>query len=138
MVADLSITAANVKWVGGVRPRQISGGATGTRGQGVYNDTATETRKLADADAAATAELEGVLLTDMTNGSDALIGVKGSRINIGATTTAGVLYVVSPTAGGFCSLADAAMVTGKFPTAAFWGNGTAIVTLICEPAGVAI
>jgi hypothetical protein len=135
-MANLSPTAANVKWVGGVRPRTVTGGATGTRGQGVYKDTADNEHKLTDADVLATAELVGILLTDMTDGSDCLIAVDGSQINVGATTVAGVLYVCSVTPGLFCPVAD--LASGDFPCAAFWGSGTAVVTLNIVPAGVAI
>jgi hypothetical protein len=84
----------------------------------------------------ATAELVGVILTDMTDGSEVLMGIEGSQINIGATTVSGVLYVCSVTPGLFCPIAD--LASGDFPTAAFWGNGTAVVTLLCKPAGYAI
>jgi hypothetical protein len=135
-MAALSITAANVKWIGGTRPRIVKGGATGTRGQVVYKDSADNEHKLADADALATAAAAGILVTDMNDGGDCLIAVPGSRINIGATATAGVAYVADEeTPGAIVPLAD--ITTGDFSNLLFWGEGSANVTLVLAAAPVA-
>lgn len=135
-MAALSITAANVKWVGGTRPRMVKGGATGTRGQVVYKDSADNEHKLADGDALATAAAAGILITDMNDGGDCLIAVPGSRINIGATAAAGVAYVADiTTPGSIVPLAD--LSTGDFNNLLFWGEGTALVTLVLAAAPTA-
>ncbi len=145
-MADLSITAANVKWVSGVRPRTVQGGATITRGQALYADSADGNQhKKADANAAATSNAVAIALTDGTDSSDMLIAVAGSTINVGATTTAGVPYCVSSTdaltangaAGGI--VAYSALGAGDTPCILFWGSGTANVTLVCalSPAALA-
>jgi hypothetical protein len=132
----LSITATSVKWIGGTRPRIVKGGATGTRGQAVYKDSADNEHKLADGDALATAAVEGILLTDMNDGGDCLIGVAGSRINIGATAAAGVAYVADiTTPGSIVPITD--LSTGDFNNLLFWGEGTANVTLVLAAAPVA-
>lgn len=135
-MAALSITAANVKWVSGTRPRIVMGGATGTRGQAVYKDDADNEHKLADGDALATAAAAGILLTDMTDGSESLLAVAGSRINIGATAAAGTAYVADiTTPGAIVPIGD--LSTGDFKNLLFWGEGTALVTLVMSAAPVA-
>jgi hypothetical protein len=135
-MAALSITVANVKWTGGARPRQIIFGATVTAAQPVYKDTTDNEHKLADADALATAAVEGLALTNGYDGKEGLIAIRGSQINVGATTTAGVAYVAGTTAGEIVPLTD--LTSGKFPTILFWGTGTALVTLLLDASPVAI
>lgn len=133
----LSITAANVLRTGGTSSRKVTGGATGTRGQVVYKDSADNEHKLTDGDVLATADAEGILLTDMNDGGECLIAVKGTRMNIGATAAAGIPYVADiTTPGAIVPYSD--LVSGDFPTILFWGEGTAFVTLILEPSPVAI
>jgi hypothetical protein len=135
-MGNLAITAAQVKRTGGTASRKVTGGATGTRGQGVYKDSADNEHKLADASALATAVLDGILLTDMTDGSECLIAPRGCLLNVGATTVAAIAYVLSATAGAFCPIDD--LLTPEIPVIAFWGNGTAIVEVLGDSAGVAI
>jgi hypothetical protein len=132
----LTITVANVKWTGGVRPRQITFGATVTAAQPVYPDSADNEHKLATANALATAAAVGLALTNGYDGKEGLIAVEGSQLNVGATTTAGVAYCVGATAGEIVPITD--LVSTKFPNILFWGTGTAIVTLLCKPSPVAI
>jgi hypothetical protein len=135
-MAALSITAANVLWVSGTRPRVIKGGEAGTRGMVVYKNTTDNEHYKADGDALATAAAAGILLTDMNNGGDCLLAPPGARINIGATAAAGVAYVADEeTAGSIVPLAD--LTTGDFNNLLFWGEGTALVTLVCAAAPVA-
>lgn len=132
----LVITVANVKWTGGVRPRQITFGATVTAAQPVYKDTADNEYKLGDADALATAAVEGLALTNGYDGKEGLIAVRGSQMNVGATTAAGIPYCVGLAGGDIVPYTD--LASGDFPNILFWGTGTAVVTLICEASPVAI
>jgi hypothetical protein len=135
-MAALSITVANVKWTGGVRPRQITFGATVTAAQPVYQDSADNEHKLADADALATAAVVGLALTNGYDGKEGLIAIEGSQINVGATTTAGIPYVAGLAGGDIVPYSD--LASGDFPTILFWGTGTAIVTLLLKASPVAI
>lgn len=129
-MADASITAANVKWVSGVRPAAVKCGATMTPGQVVYLDTTTNTHKLADADLDAESVVSGVTLDGGVDGRDMFIGVPGSVINVGFTTAAGTIYVLSLTPGGVAVRGD--ISTGDWVVVLFIGNGTANVELICK------
>ena len=124
----LSITAANVKWVGGVRPVMVKGGATLTRGQCLYLDTTDLEHKVADADVDASSVFAGVALTDGTDGSDMLIAPPGAVVNIGATTTAGTIYCIGLAGGDIVPWAD--LGTGDYVTVLFVGTGTANVEII--------
>lgn len=135
-MAALSITAANVLWTGGTRPRVVKGGEAGTRGMPVYKNTSDNEHYKTDADALATAAVAGILLTDMNNAGDCLLAVKGTRMNIGATAAAGIPYVAGPTAGEIVPYSD--LASGDFANILFWGEGTALVTLILESSPVAI
>lgn len=126
-MADLSITAGNVKWVSGTRPQIVKAGATITRGQALYQAADGEYSP-ADADASSTGTATAIALTDGADGSDMLIATVGATINVGATTVAGTPYVASTTAGGIAPYAD--ITTGDTPSLLFWGSGTANVTLV--------
>ena len=127
-MVDLTITAANVNWVSGTRPRMVKAGATITRGQVLYQDTADLEYKLADADNDATSVFGGIALTDGTDGSEMLIAEAGAVVDVGATTIAGTIYTISTTAGGISP--DVDLATGDYVTVLFIGNGTVNVELI--------
>lgn len=113
-MADLSITAANVKLVSGPT-EQITAGASVTAGQAVYQEAATGKAKLADNDSA-TAEVRGVrgiTLGGAGDGQPVTIAKNGAVVDFGAIFTAGVDYYLSGTAGGICPRAD--VTTGDDP-----------------------
>lgn len=135
-MADLSITAANVKWISGVRPQIAKGGAAITRGKAVRADTTGE-MILAQANDTATSTVRGIAITDGNDGGDMLVAGPGAKINVGATTVAGTAYVLSAAAaGGIAPIGDLAAT--NMPNFLFWGSGTAEVTLVCEISPAAI
>lgn len=135
-MADLSITAGNVKWISGVRPQAVKGGANITRGQAVRADTTGE-MVLAQADDTSTATVRGIAITDGNDGGDMLIAGPGAKINCGATTVAGTAYVLSSAAAG--AIAPIGDLTNEdMPNFLFWGSGTAEVTLVCQISPAAI
>lgn len=127
-MTDISVTAANVKWVSGTRPRVVKAGATITAGQAVYLNTTTLEHELADADTDAASEVAGVSLTDGVDGRDMLIAPAGATIAWGATLTAGTIYVLSATAGGVAPEAD--LATGDYVVVLAVGAGTANARII--------
>ena len=129
-MTDISVTAAQVTWVSGVRPFVGQGGDTGTPGQTVYLDTTTNKYKLADADTDATSVVAGVLLDNMVDGRPCIIAPPGAVINWGATLTAGTIYVQSTTAGGVCPEADP--TTGDYINVLAVGAGTANAEIIAK------
>lgn len=129
--ADATVTVANVKWSSGVRPSNAQGGATITPGQVCYLDTTTNTQKLAQATSATLAVVSGICLDGGVSGRDIFIAGPGSVINVGFTTVAGTIYVLSAAAaGGIAPWAD--LTTGQYVNVLFIGNGTALVELICK------
>lgn len=104
-MADLSITTDDVA----LSDAQVDFdllplGATMDPGDAYYVDS-NNVMQLADASAAATAGMQGVLVTGGAEG-DWAFGVKLGPIVIGATLVQGAAYVVSATAGGICPQAD--------------------------------
>lgn len=120
-MADITVTAANVQpGTGAEIDTRYRFGATVTAGQAVYLDTATNTWKLADADAsAATAVLGGVALNGGASGQPAAV-LKGGNYNPGGTVVAGTIYCLSANAGGICPAAD----LGSGDTVAILGVAT--------------
>lgn len=127
-MADISVTAANVKWVSGARPQIVKAGATITRGQAVYQNTTTLEHELADADTDAASEFAGIALSDGYDGADMLIAPPGAVINWGATLAAGTVYVLSTTAGGVAPEAD--LASGDYVVVLAIGAGTANAEII--------
>lgn len=129
-MTDLSITAANVTWVSGVRPFIGKAGATITPGQAVYLDTTTNKYKLTDGDTDAESVCAGISLDGGVDGRDMLIAPPGAVINIGGTVALGTVYVCSLAAGGIAPWAD--LSTGDYVTILFIGATNNIVKILCE------
>jgi hypothetical protein len=130
LMTDLSITAASVLWVSGVRPIAGKAGETITPGQTVYLDTTTNTWKLTDGDLDAASLCGGVCLDGGVSSRDIWIAPPGAFIQIGATPTAGTIYVCSLTAGGICPWAD--LASGDYVMVLFVGVASGVVELICK------
>lgn len=127
---DATVTAANVIWSSGVRPATVKAGATITPGQVCYLDTTVNEHILADADTDTASVVSGISIDGGVDGRDMYLAIPGSVINVGFTTTAGTIYVLSTTAGGIAPWAD--LGTGDYVNVLFIGNGTAVVELICK------
>lgn len=107
LATDLVITAANVK-IGGAsaKTQDVVFGETVTNGQPVYLKASDGKYYKADNDASeATAEARGIALVGNSADGYGIIVTSGP-IYIGATTAAGMNYVVSSTAGGIAPVAD--------------------------------
>jgi len=119
-MADITVTAANVKVVSGAVKRTENAGATITAGQAVYLDSSTKWA-LCDADTEATAACDGIALHASLDGQPLTV-MSGGTLNLGATLTVGEPYVVSTTAGGIAPESD--LASGDFVTYL----GTALTT----------
>lgn len=124
-MSDLSITAANVQPGAGSTVVHGTAGATVTAGQPVYKDANDSDKwKPADADASqATAEAEGIAANSAADEQPLAI-VKRGRLETGATTVKGTVYVLSGNAGGICPAADLAS-----------GDWTTILAVAADNAG---
>lgn len=106
-MADISITAANVKLVSGPTKSLIAA-AVLTAGQACYQASATKKAGLADNDSA-TAEVRsiaGLALNGAAADQPVVLAVNGAVVNVGAVLTAGVDYYLSGTPGSIAPRAD--------------------------------
>lgn len=136
-MADISITAANVKLVSGPT-RQLPAGAAITAGQIVYDETATGKAKLADNDDA-TAEVRaaaGMALHAASADQPLTLAKNGAIVDVGAVLTAGTDYYLSGTPGGICPRAD--VTTGDDPVRIGWAKTTSQLVLDFADMGVTL
>lgn len=136
-MADLVITAANVRAGTGARVVLGTAGATITAGKAVYLDSADSEYKLADCDSATAAirSPAGIALNGASDGQP-LVVLEEGPITIGATMTAGIAYYLSPTAGGICPVAD--VLAGDYPVILGIATSTTVLEVSIQEAGVAI
>jgi len=134
-MADLTLTAANVVQTGGEPAQKGIAADTITQGQALYKNTAGALVRC-DADVLASSAFAGIALNAASSGQPVLYAPPGATVNIGATTTKNVYYVVSVTPGGLAPSAD--LTSGDYITLLFVGNGTAIVTVLGHVTGVAV
>jgi len=107
-MADLSITAANVKpGANAVIDYGHLAGATIGQGVQVYLDPATNKWKVADANGSGTRQAQGTSLNAASDGQPLAVQT-GGDLTIGAAIVAGTTYCLSATAGDICPQADVA------------------------------
>lgn len=128
-MADLTITASSVVASSGAVTSTGTAGATITAGQPLYMDSSDSNKlKLADANASsATATCVGVSLHAALSGQPITYITAGSY-TVGASLTAGLVYVVSATAGGIAPAAD--LASGWRTTVLFVATSTTVGRLV--------
>lgn len=105
-MADLTITAADVKKTDSTLIAEGISGGTVTAGQPVYKDsTASNKLKAADADVLASAAAVGIALHG-ASADQPLKYAYGGNLTLSNVMTAGAVYVVSTNAGGIAPVAD--------------------------------
>ena len=105
-MADLSITAADVKKTDTTLIAEGIAGGTVTAGQPVYRDsTASNKLKAADADVLASAAAVGIALHGASADQPLKYAI-GGNLTLSSVMTVGAVYVVSTTAGGIAPVAD--------------------------------
>jgi len=110
-MADLSITAANVRIGSDAVTQLVQFGEAVTPGQAVYLLSGKYYK--ADADDADKYEATAIAVSHASTDDYGLIQLRGS-LNIGATTVEGMVYVLSDTAGGIKPTAD--LTSGDYTT----------------------
>jgi hypothetical protein len=113
-MADLTITAADVKKTDSTLIAEGIAGGTVTAGQPVYKDsTASNKLKAADADVLASAAAVGIALHGASADQPLKYAI-GGNLTLSNVMTAGAVYVVSTNAGGIAPVAD--LGAGDFVT----------------------
>ncbi len=136
-MADLTITAANVVKGSGASVGNGTAGATIKAGEPIYKDSTDSNKlKLADADALATAAVDGIALHGADSGQPIQYCTKG-LLTMGATVAIGTTYVLSDTAGGISPSGDH-NVTGDYTTVIGVGTTTGIIDVNIQISGVAL
>jgi hypothetical protein len=122
--ADLSITTTS--FLPGARAKTAIGtaGAAITIGQLLYFDSATDSWKLADADASATTALVVAIAGSAAAiGQPVIVILEDDDLTLGATLSmTAPVYVLSATAGGIAPSAD--ITTGWYPCAVLVAKST--------------
>lgn len=136
-MADLAITVANVRSLGGSKTANGTAGVALTAGQQLYYDAASGTWKLADCDSATAAARspKGIALHAASANQPIRVHRQGPIV-IGATLTPGVVYYLSGTAGGICPVAD--LTTGDYPTIIGIAKSSTVLDVLFHEAGVAL
>ena len=98
-MADLSITAANVKAGANATTADGIAGATITAGQAVYPDPVSGKLLLAQTDTAGSSNVAGIALHGASDDQPIKYQTAGN-IDLGVTLSVGETYVLSETAGG--------------------------------------
>ena len=109
-MADLSVTAANVRRGAEYVETTGTSGEAITIGQLVAEDTSDGKLYLADCDSGTTArrKITGVALSTVSAVDQKLTYISSGYVNPGAAVTSGEIYVLSGTAGGICPEGDLA------------------------------
>lgn len=134
-MADLAVTAAEVLPVGSYSSQVRTAGATIVAGDALYLDSSNEWQ-LADANVSATlANATGIALNGGGSGQP-VTAITAGTVDLGAAAgaAAGVVYVVSATAGNIAP--DADVTTGAYLTILGVGIGSNQVKLSINASGV--
>ena len=133
---DLTLTATQVLPSTGAKFLHGLSGEALTHGQVVYKKAADGLYWLADADAEASAAAVGVVMCEaVAAGQEIVVQVEGDiTLGAGAAPARGVLYLVSPTAGGY---APAPAASGDYLTVIGYGIGSNKIRLDINVTGIA-
>lgn len=136
-MADISVTAANVKTYSGATVKGGTAGATITAGQTIYKDsTVSDKLKPADADASlAAATIVGVALNGASLDQPVDYISKGG-LNPGGTVAVGTIYLASPDAGGIQPHGD--LLAGDYVSIIGVGTTTSRIEVNIQNSGVAV
>ncbi len=114
-MGNLAVTAAQVQEGSGSTVSPGYMGEDGEAGESVYLNAGSGKWMLEDADGDTSASQMGILQNTAALGQPCDVCVEGEiDLGVDAGVVAGVVYVVSPTAGKVCADGDGLMVSGKY------------------------
>jgi hypothetical protein len=131
---DLTITSISLT-SSRARGTTAQAGSAIAVGELVYLDSATGKYELADASAAATADLAGIALTAAA-ADEYFVYLANESIDLGAILTAGEFYYLSATSGKVCPHDD--LVSTNIVSAIGYATSTSELKLNIVNTGVAI
>ena len=133
-MADLSITAANVKaGSSATRVQLVQAGETVTQGQPAYPASDGKYYQTDANDTAIKAQAKVIAITPASTDGYFLLTVDG-LVNLGATLAVGQVYVCSATKGGIAPYAD--LTTNDFVTILGVATTTALLDINLLVSGV--
>lgn len=133
-MADLSITAANVKaGSASTRVQLVQAGETIDQGEPAYLASDGKYYQTDANDTAIKAQAKGIAITPASADGYFLLAVDG-LINLGATLAVGQIYVCSATKGGIAPYAD--LTTNDFVTILGVATTTALLDINLLVSGV--
>ena len=129
-MADLSQTPANVKSGTSAITQVVQAGEAVSAGMPVYLKSTDGKYYKTDANDSAKYDVKGVALCGA--GVDGYFVIQiGGQMNLGATTAAGLIYIVSATAGAIAPHTD--LAAGWYPGVVGVGlDATGTILLICK------
>lgn len=134
-MADITVTAANVKLISNSRTKTVQFGETITAGQSLYLKAADGKYWRGDADALDTAAFTGIALSNGgANSYGSMADKADTEIDIGGTVTVGQIYVVSVNSGGIAPYSD--LATGDYVSVIGVGKTTTNILLYPAASGV--
>jgi len=134
-MADITITAANVRPYSGATTKTVTAGATVTAGDAVYKDTSDSNEyKRCDSTVAASTVIGGIAITNAGDGEPLIIQTAGD-CNVGGTVVVGMVFVVSTNAGKLAPLADVA--SGEYVSIIGYGITSSKLRMDFQTSGVA-
>ena len=133
-MADLSITAANVKaGSASTRVQLVQAGEAITQGMPVYLASDGKYYQTDANDTAVKAQAKGIAVTPASTDGYFLLAVDG-LVNLGATLAVGQIYVCSATKGGIAPYAD--LTTNDFVSIVGIATTTALLDINLLVSGV--
>jgi hypothetical protein len=134
-MADLSITAANVKLKTSTGVFVLQVGEAVAQGRTLYQRASDGKYMLGDADVLATSLVRYIALTPAST-DGYVVAVRDGEIDLGATLTAGATYVASTTPGGIAPIAD--LASGDFKTILGTARDASTLVLDIAATGIAL
>ena len=134
-MANLSITAANLRPLSATTQSVLSGAAIAI-GNVVYIDDTDSKAKLSDANVVAAAKVLGVAIAATSATDQKTLIATGGEITLGATLVAGTNYYLSATAGSICPEAD--LTTGDRKIRIGWARTTTAFVIDIEDTTVVL
>lgn len=136
-MADLIITASAVVKSTGAQTATGTAGVAISAGQVLYNDAATNTLKLADADLSAAASTVVGIALDNAAANQPVTYITAGNLTLNAVLTAGKVYVLSATntAGAIAPIAD--LASGWFTSILGYATNTTNLVISILNSGTA-